>query len=51
MDEIDWKLLPGGDTNQWDGQLGWFLSEVLEDRTLLSLPCIKDWKSAVDAIA
>jgi hypothetical protein len=46
LEEINWKLLPGGNVNDWDGQMSWFRSEVRRDSALLKNPYIARWSRA-----
>ena len=51
IEEIGWKLLPGGDVKVWDGQMSWFSFEVAKDPMLLSDPYIRRWQQAARAVS
>jgi hypothetical protein len=50
LDELEWKLLPPGDFNKWDGMLGWFIHQIETDKSFLANKYFKDWYYAVKSI-
>ncbi len=50
LDQLQWKLLPPGDIEKWDGMFPWLLRQVECDRQLLDVPYIKSWFYAAKEI-
>jgi hypothetical protein len=46
LEELEWKLFPAGDFNQWDGMIKWFLEYLHRDPGHLSENPIKRWYNA-----
>ena len=43
LEELNWKLFPEGDINDWDGMTRWFRNYVGDHRNLLSDKYIENW--------
>ncbi len=43
LEELNWKLYPKGNINEWDGMTGWFRDYVEAHRSLLSDKYIDNW--------
>lgn len=43
IEELDWKIIPAGDIEEWDGMLMWFVSYIKEHKLLLKDNYIKKW--------
>jgi hypothetical protein len=46
LEELGWKLLPAGDSKEWDGMIGWFVEYIRRDATRLAERKIKRWYNA-----
>ena len=43
IEEIEWKLLPPGNFNEWDGLIHWFMAYVKQHPLMLEKKEIKKW--------
>lgn len=46
LEELGWKLLPGGDMHHWDGLMGWFMEYVEADQSVLVKKQLRAWHAA-----
>jgi hypothetical protein len=46
LEQLQWKLLPSGNLEEWDGMIHWFIQQVESDRSLLNNAYIKTWFNA-----
>jgi len=49
LEELDWKLMPPGDSRQWDGLLKWFVKYIKDHQELLGETYFASWYGAADA--
>ncbi|MBC7899693.1 MAG: HNH endonuclease [Saprospiraceae bacterium] len=49
LEQLQWRLLPPGNINVWDGTINWFLNQIDNDSDLLQIPFLKTWWSAAKA--
>ena len=43
LEQLQWKLLPVGNINEWDGLLGWFVQQVSREPLLSENKYVKKW--------
>ena len=46
LEQLQWKLLPPGKIQEWDGMMNWFVKQVNSDSSLLQNPYLKTWFNA-----
>ena len=46
LEQLQWKLLPKGDLEDWDGMINWFVEQVRSDKKIIEQPYIKRWFNA-----
>ena len=46
LEELEWKIHPRGDVNQWDGLTKWFLAYIERHPAGLADPYLRKWHSA-----
>ena len=51
LEELGWRLLPGGNTQQWDGLTKWFLDYTEEHQEALEDQFVKRWYTAAMVLA
>lgn len=50
LDQLQWKQLPVGNPQDWDGMIYWFIKQVERDNNLLNNKYIKTWFNAAKEV-
>lgn len=50
LEQLQWKILPAGDLQDWDGMISWFIKQTEKNSNLLNIPYIKTWYNAAKKI-
>ena len=46
IEELGWQLVPLGNVEMWDGQLGWFNETLKRNQSHLEDRYVRDWHRA-----